>query len=362
MKKLLLFFIILNFSLRGQVCTTMVAYDYIEDYNWVGLWWLGANSNYYTNASVSPTASAVQYGVGSGSSAIESDWYVLPNITGLNPSYTYVFQFRLGSYRFTNPSAATAGVDNPDYVEVQLSTDGEITYVPEMRIRGNSNSYWDYNTNATASKTANGTNTIYTPVGGGNRTSAGDGYSIIKLELSPGTTQCAVDIFCRSNSAGEEWWIDNVELIQIAPCIPLPIEILSFDVYKKDGHNYINWVTLTELNNDYFSLERSDDGFSWSEIYRVNGFESSSTPILYEYKDYTFYRNSLNYYRLKQTDLDGTYKFFEIKYVDNQERGNSDLIKITNLMGQEVSEDYDGIIIKYYRNGKIEKVFKVKNN
>ena len=126
MNKLILLFLFLPILCRTQTCTTLVAYDYVETYNWIGLWFGNTlNSSYYTNASVSGTTSAVIYGTGGGSSATEQDWYVLPNITGLNSSYTYQFKLRLGSYTFTGPSSTTRGVDAADLVEVQISTNGE---------------------------------------------------------------------------------------------------------------------------------------------------------------------------------------------------------------------------------------------
>ncbi len=131
MKKLLIIlFFTLSPFVRSQTCTTLVAYDYIETYDWVGLWFGNSlNSSYFIDASVSPTTSAVMYGSGGGSSAIEQDWYVLPNITGLDPSFTYQFKFRLGSYTFSNSTAATRGVDSPDLVEVQVSTNTSMQVV-----------------------------------------------------------------------------------------------------------------------------------------------------------------------------------------------------------------------------------------
>lgn len=358
MKKLLILFLFFNFSVKSQVCTTMVAYDYIETYNWTGLWWVGTTSNYYTNASVSPTVSAAIYGLGSGTSAIEGDWYVMPNITGLNPSYTYIFQFRLASYRFTNPTATTAGVDNADFVEVQLSTDGEITYFAEMRIRGNGNAYWDYNTNATASKTANGVTTIYTPAAGGNRTTTGDGFSVIKLQLPAGVTQCAVDLYCRVNSAGEEWWIDNVELIQIAPCVPLPIELVSFEGTNNKEYNHLTWFTATELNNSHFVIERSLNALDWEGIAIVQGGGTSNTPIYYDYNDYTYNKESINYYRLKQVDFSSEFKYSQIISIINPQIKKKVLVKTITIDGREVSESYKGMVIELYSDGSVKRLIR----
>jgi hypothetical protein len=355
MKRLLIILSCLLFlNVKSQTCT--LVFDNMETYTWFGDWNTIFNTGFYNNASISPTLSGVLYGGGSGSSLIESANYVLPNVVGLNTIYAHKLTFRLASYRFSNPTAATAGVDGPDYIDVRYSINNGTTYTTEMRIAGNANAYWNYNTAATASKTANGVMTTYAPTAGGNRTTTGDGYSIIELTIPAGATQLAFSLNCRVNSAGEEWWIDNVELIQLGPCVVLPIELISFDTYQKENYNEITWVTATELNNDYFSLERSVDAFNWSEIYIVDGLGTSSTTKFYEYKDYDFTKNSVNYYRLKQTDYDGNFKYFNINYVTNTEKNKSKPIKIVNIMGQEVSPNTPGFLLEIYSDGSTKKI------
>ena len=355
MKKLLtIFSLFLFFTLKSQTCT--LVYDYMEVYTWFGNWNTIFNTGFYNNASISPTLSGVLYGGGNGSSAIESANYVLPNVTGLNTAYAHKLTFRLASYRFSNPTAATAGVDGPDYVDIRYSTNN-LTYVTEMRIAGNANAYWNYNT-ATVSKTANGVITTYAPTAGGNRTATGDGYSIIELTIPAGATQLAFSLNARVNSAGEEWWIDNVELIQLGPCAVLPIELISFEGFNTNECNVLTWVTATETNSDYYTLERSLNGYNWFFVTNVKGAGTVSTPSLYEYKDYDFTPNNYNYYRLKQTDFDGQYKYFNIISVDNVGKENPKVIKITNILGQEIPDDYIGLIIEYYSDGSTRKVYK----
>lgn len=358
MKKLLIIFYLFTSQL-GKSQTCLLVYDYMETYTWFGNWNTVANTGFYTNYFVSSNASAALFGTGNGSSAIESATYILPNVTGLNTAYAHKLTFRLGSYVITNSVTATRGVDGADYVDVRYSTNNGVTAFTEMRIAGFSNAFWNYNT-ATAAKTANGTLTTYAPTAGGNRTTTGDGYSIIELTIPAGATQVAFNLNCRVNSAGEEWWIDNAELIQLGPCAVLPIELVSFEVYKKENYNNVTWVTATELNNDYFTLERSNDGFNWVEIYVADGLGTSSTPKLYEHKDFDFTKNSINYYRLKQTDFDGGYKYFNINYVSNIEKGTPVIIKIINMMGQEVGEDYKGLVIECYSDGSVKKIYKIE--
>ena len=287
--------------INAQVIPVLITYDNIETYTWPGIWANSANSGYFTNASVSPNASAVLYGMGTGSSPIEQNQYILPNVTGLDASKSHLFKFRLGAYRFSSLNS-TRGVDVGDYIEVRISTDGGTSYSREIRITGFNNSFWDYNTNATISKTANGTNTIYSPVIGGNRTLTGDGYSVIELTVPAGITQLAVNIYGRVNAAGEEWWFDDMELFVLEPDVILPIELLSFsgDVISKGVQ--LDWNTGHEINNSHFIIERSSNGIQWDSILYVpakNEVQGSKYSAI-DKKPFV----GINYYRLKQYDLD----------------------------------------------------------
>jgi hypothetical protein len=341
----------------SQSCTTLVRYDYIETYNWSSGWSVGSNANYYTNASVSASASAAMIGLGNGSSALESGYYVLPNVTGLNSTSTYVLKFRLASYRFSNSTAATAGVDVSDYADVQLSTNGGTTYISELRITGNANSYWSYSSLAVASKTANGVLTTLTPTAGGDRTNTGDGYSYIQLTLPAAITQCAFYIYCRANSAGEEWWLDNIELFEIFPCNPLPIELVDFSVDAYETYNLVSWKTETELNNDRFILFRSSDGIAWQIIEEISGAGTSVVSNNYNCLDYS-YPATINYYRLKQVDFDGNFEYFKIIAIDNRKKLNKVVINITDILGRPATANSTGILIYQYSDGTYEKVFR----
>jgi hypothetical protein len=235
MKQLLTLFLLITTLGFSQ---TLYKFDYVEtfDTDWSGIWWTpAATTNYYTNAFVSSTSSAVIYGTGNGSSAYESDWYSFPNLV-VDPAYDYQFKFRLASYRFTSTSG-TRGVDAADYITVQLSTNGGTSYVNELRVTGNANAFWDYNTAASYTKTANGTLTTIGPAAGGNRTTTGDGYSVIQLNIPAGTSPIAIDIFSRANSAGEEWWMDNFELTRTGG--PLQVQLLYFEGNAYSTHNIL---------------------------------------------------------------------------------------------------------------------------
>lgn len=360
MKKILLILLSIFhfFTFKSQVCTTAVAYDYIETYNWVGGWSVGSKGGFYTNTSVSSTTSAALIGNGNGSSPIEDGYYILPNIAGLISTNTYYLEFRLGSYKFGAPSAATAGTDVGDYVDVQYSSNGGTSYVSELRVTGNAGALWSYSSTAVASKTASGVLTTFTPAGGGDRTLLGDGYSTLRLTLTSGSTQAAFRIYCRVNSDGEEWWMDNFILYGIGPCVPLPIELVSFNGINYKIYNHLSWVTATELNNEYFNLERSKDGINWIDVGRINGSGTVSTPSYYEYSDHNYYKESINYYRLKQVDFDGNFKYSQIISVISPEIKIKKLLKIVSIDGKEVDESYRGFVTEIYSDGTVIRLIK----
>ena len=325
----------------------------METWDWAGGWWIGANSSWYNNISVSSPTSAVI--IGSGNNTIEADWYVLPNVQ-LDPNKAHLFKFRLASQSISSPTAATAGNDTGDYVDVQVSTDGGITYTSEIRVRGYGNATWDYNSNGVIYEFLNGTNDIYTPVAGGDRTNTGDGYSEIILELPLGLTDFAVDLYCRANRAGEEWWIDNIELFEIEN-IALPVELISFTVEEETRINLLSWTTASEYNSDYFKLEWSINGADWLTVKKVPAVGNSSIMIHYSFGHKDFI-NGYNYYRLTQYDFNGDHKIYDIISIKN-----SPTVKKAdayfNLMGQEISLDnHRGLYIIRYTDGTSGKGYK----
>jgi autotransporter-associated beta strand protein len=95
----------------------------------------------------------------------------------------------------------------------------------------------------------------------------------------------------------------------------LPITLLSFQAEVKDGLVHTNWVTASEINNDFFTVERSKDGNSWEEVGTVDGAGDSNTELAYAFVDDDPY-SGISYYRLRQTDFDGTTSVSEIRAVE----------------------------------------------
>ena len=81
-----------------------------------------------------------------------------------------------------------------------------------------------------------------------------------------------------------------------------------------DSKVALNWQTTSEINNNYFTIERSVDAQSWEAVTKVNGAVNSSTVKNYSFVDKNPY-TGVSYYRIKQTDLDGKYSFSKVKTV-----------------------------------------------
>ncbi len=98
---------------------------------------------------------------------------------------------------------------------------------------------------------------------------------------------------------------------------PLPIELLNFGAKLTNGKVYLNWSTATETNNKYFTIEKSTDGIYFEEVTSVNGAGNSIKILNYSEVDPNPY-GGISYYRLKQTDNNGDFKYFPIVSVENK--------------------------------------------
>lgn len=108
----------------------------------------------------------------------------------------------------------------------------------------------------------------------------------------------------------------------------LPIELIEFKADCDNAQRNIYWTTATETNNHYFTIEKSIDGVDFKEIGKIMSLAdagNSSKTIKYNYIDYN---NVLgDYYRLKQTDFDGSFEYSQIIYnkCDEEQSSSVDL-------------------------------------
>ena len=99
-------------------------------------------------------------------------------------------------------------------------------------------------------------------------------------------------------------------------CSPLPIELISFSVIYNQGKVTVSWTTASEIDNDFFTIERTSDMMHYENIGIIDGAGNSNQILNYSFLDMAPLK-SISYYRLKQTDYNGEVKYFNFVYVEN---------------------------------------------
>jgi PKD repeat protein len=85
-------------------------------------------------------------------------------------------------------------------------------------------------------------------------------------------------------------------------------QLISFTAVKTGEIVALNWETATEVNNDYFTIEKSDDGANYTVFTEVNGAGTSVVTQTYTSSDQR--AGNAAFYRLKQTDFNGQSQYF----------------------------------------------------
>ncbi len=149
--------------------------------------------------------------------------------------------------------------------------------------------------------------------------------------------------------------------------LQLPVELHDFTVTKRNDKAEIKWSTSSEINNDYFTIERSSDGKEFESIGKIAGNGTS-----FDLNDYTFVdRQPLegrNYYRLKQLDFNGVYEYLGIRTVEFETFGKINIFPnplINELLTLEYESKNSGRIevrindisgnLVHFQNNEIDK-------
>ena len=115
----------------------------------------------------------------------------------------------------------------------------------------------------------------------------------------------------------EEFLDENCQTI-------LPIELLNFDAKINGRVIDLTWETISEITNDYFTVECSKNCIQWTEVVQIEGAGNSSQTLTYNTIDKNPYYG-LSYYRLKQTDFDGQFDYSQIISVNTELTNNSQI-------------------------------------
>lgn len=148
----------------------------------------------------------------------------------------------------------------------------------------------------------------------------------------------------------------NSSFVKMSVIPPLPIELLYFEVFKHERYNHLSWSTASENNNDYFNIEKTQDGVIFYNVTTIKGGGNSNIQNFYEYDDYELNNYNIIYYRLKQTDYDGRFKYHDLVSVDNTKKIKI-VVRVINLFGSDVEIKTRGVLILIYEDGSIKKIF-----
>jgi hypothetical protein len=115
----------------------------------------------------------------------------------------------------------------------------------------------------------------------------------------------------------------------------LPIELLDFTAKIVNQGVKLTWITAAEINNDFFTIERSRNGVNWETLTFVQGAGNSNQVLTYTWED-DQPLNGISYYRLKQTDFDGQFEFFSPVAVNfNSSVSKSEIVQVA-AFGQQM--------------------------
>lgn len=139
-----------------------------------------------------------------------------------------------------------------------------------------------------------------------------------------------------STSGSGSFWsnaISGSRPFNLPAAFPLPIKLSSFSAVKDgDRSARLDWTSSSEVNSAYFGVERSTDGTSWETIGKVNAAGNSSAELAYQYYDRNLPISRSNdqvfYYRLQLVDIDGKYKYSDVRGVNFKGISSTDVISL----------------------------------
>jgi hypothetical protein len=97
---------------------------------------------------------------------------------------------------------------------------------------------------------------------------------------------------------------------------------LSFDAQKEESKVILNWITSSEINSDFFEIEREQNTEDFKKIGQVQAAGNSNSKRFYQFNDYNYENESEIFYRLKMIDNDGSFEYSPIVSIKLSEINN----------------------------------------
>ena len=115
-----------------------------------------------------------------------------------------------------------------------------------------------------------------------------------------------------ANSQAGDQFIDDGTAVISPTGGPLDVKLSSFTAILSNNNGLLTWVSESEINNNHFEIERSDDAVKFEKRGSVLGNGNSSSKKTYTYTDPVNTASKIVYYRLKMVDNDGKYNYSKI--------------------------------------------------
>lgn len=122
---------------------------------------------------------------------------------------------------------------------------------------------------------------------------------------------------------------DGFAKAEFSGAIVLPLELLSFDATSKETYVLVKWVTASEQNNDFFTVERSQNGALFNNLVVVPSQGNSQTVQVYTINDHDPLQGR-SYYRLKWTNVDGQSSYSDIRSILFDNNNSQDFLLFPN--------------------------------
>ena len=175
-----------------------------------------------------------------------------------------------------------------------------------------------------------------------------------------------------AGSATLDALVDNIVIEVSYTPAPLPISLEYFNIKPSSGKVEFEWATLSELNNDFFSIEESYNGLDWIVLDTIKGAGNSNKRRKYKYvllegadSEHIHEQNLNHYYRLKQTDFDGKFECFDPIFIKANEVSHKDInLNHSSFSNRVVVNCKQGIreIYVYFSSGLLEKKISVSDS
>ncbi|MBP6335287.1 MAG: T9SS type A sorting domain-containing protein [Bacteroidia bacterium] len=121
--------------------------------------------------------------------------------------------------------------------------------------------------------------------------------------------------------------------------VALPIKLLHFNAKLKNGQVDLSWATAAEINNDFFTIEKSSDAKEFEPVSTVQGAGNSTVTRHYTTEDREVL-SGYSYYRLKQTDYDGKYTYSNIVTLKNGAGDGLAVLEVQSVYPNPFSERF----------------------